>query len=130
MALYRTGGGGGALSETVLWTNPSPTTNFPASTVTLSANFRNYKYLKIYFKHSKSASDPERITIFRASDIHDTNTNVMMIGTRQATGNARVRGVTSTSDTNIIFSLSYQTQSSSQSPTGDYCIPLKISGLK
>ena len=41
------GGGGGTWVETILWANPSPTSNFAAQTVTLSDDINNYDYLKV-----------------------------------------------------------------------------------
>jgi hypothetical protein len=55
MAWFETGGGG-ALSETVLWTNPSPTSNQSTATVSLNDNISNYKYIKIYWKNIASGS--------------------------------------------------------------------------
>lgn len=48
MAFYRTGGGGSA-TETVLWTNGSPTAQFAPQDVTLSDDIDNYDFLKIEF---------------------------------------------------------------------------------
>ena len=48
------GGGGGKLVETVLWTNPSPTSAFSAQAVTLSETIDNYDYIKILFRKSTS----------------------------------------------------------------------------
>lgn len=57
MAWFKTGGGG-ELSETVLWTNPSPNSNFSNSTVNLisGAKLSDYKYIKISAKYSTSGS--------------------------------------------------------------------------
>ena len=54
MSLYRCGGGGGMLEETVLWTNPSPTSDFAAQTVTLSDSISNYDYIKFEYLMHKS----------------------------------------------------------------------------
>ena len=47
MSLFRCGGGGGKLEETVLWTNPSPTATFATQTITLSDDMTKYDFLKI-----------------------------------------------------------------------------------
>ena len=56
MALYRCGGGGGELEETVLWTNPSQSTNFSAQTLTLSDDIDNYDFIKLTWKSSTTVS--------------------------------------------------------------------------
>lgn len=48
------GGGGGKYTETSLWTNSAPTSNFAAQTVTLSDSIDNYKYIKIKYCFSAS----------------------------------------------------------------------------
>ena len=48
--------GGGKMSETVLWTNPSPTSAFAAQSVALSDNISKYKYIciKVWFSTSRN----------------------------------------------------------------------------
>lgn len=53
-SLKKIGGNGEQYTETVLWTNPSPTADFAAQTVTLSNSIDNYKYIKIKYCFSKS----------------------------------------------------------------------------
>lgn len=53
-SLKKIGGNGEKYTETVLWTNPSPTADFAAQTVTLSDSIDNYKYLKIKYCFSTS----------------------------------------------------------------------------
>ena len=43
-------GGGGDLVETVLWTNPSPTSSFSPQIITLNDNWDNYDYIEVDFK--------------------------------------------------------------------------------
>lgn len=48
------GGGSGKYTETSLWTNSAPTSDFGAQTVTLSDSIDNYKYIKIKYSFSTS----------------------------------------------------------------------------
>ena len=65
--------GSGDMSETVLWTNPTPSSTFGDSTITLSDDINNYKYLKIVWK--KSTSNAEYITTIVSVDEFKTSTN-------------------------------------------------------
>lgn len=53
-ALRKKGGGGQKYTETSLWTNSSPSSDFAAQTVTLSDSIDNYKYIKIKYVFSSS----------------------------------------------------------------------------
>ena len=48
--LYATQQGGS--TETVLWTNSSPTSSFAAQTVTLSNGLSNYDYIRVKYRHT------------------------------------------------------------------------------
>ena len=49
--------GGGKMSETVLWTNPSPSSNRSGTnTITLSESYENYDFIRIKFKYVASTS--------------------------------------------------------------------------
>lgn len=50
------GGGGQKYTETSLWTNSSPSSNFAAQTITLSDNMTNYKYLKVTYINATGSS--------------------------------------------------------------------------
>jgi hypothetical protein len=47
---------GGTLKETVLWTNPSPTSSFSAQNITLSEALSNFKYFSFVVKNRTSDS--------------------------------------------------------------------------
>lgn len=50
------GGGGGALSETTLWTNTAPTASFAAQSRALdSGSISDYTYLKFKFNYNNAA---------------------------------------------------------------------------
>jgi len=50
-------------TETELWTNPSPSTDFAAQTITLSEDMTNYTYLKFYCKALKTGTKTFSIII-------------------------------------------------------------------
>lgn len=54
--------GGGDLQETVLWTNPAPTSAFAGKNVNLSDNISNYKYISIRVR--VNTSTPSYTDIF------------------------------------------------------------------
>lgn len=49
-------GGGGGMTETLLWQNDSPATQFGSKTITLSDSMDNYDYIKILYYVSSSAN--------------------------------------------------------------------------
>lgn len=62
MAFYRTGGGGSA-TETVLWTNGSPTSSFSEQTVQLSQSIEDFDLIKVTFKLSTTNADEGAIIV-------------------------------------------------------------------
>lgn len=62
MALYRTGVGGSA-TETVLWTNGSPTSSFGEQTVQLSQSIEDFDLIKVTFKLSTTNADEGAIIV-------------------------------------------------------------------
>lgn len=72
-SLKKIGGNGEQYTETSLWTNPSPNSEFAPQTVTLSDSISNYKYIKFTYKHdsNNSTSDVSAIYI-------ETNDFVML----------------------------------------------------
>lgn len=67
--------------EELLWTNPSPTSNFP--TQTLDVDLNGYDYVKIKYNFSTSIQSNEGETIFEVSKLPFTfiNDNAYSIGT-------------------------------------------------
>lgn len=123
-------GGGGTLSETVLWTNPSPTASFAAQTITLSSDINNFKYLKIVYKLSTS-NNTESYAIYAVDEFKN-----MIIGVGYACGAISGRpGGTNlarrlgyASDTSIRFMDSSGIGVASTDNNG--LIPLAIYGMK
>lgn len=57
------------MKETVLWTNPSPTSGFTQQSVTLSDNFTNYNYIKVTWAYSISSTTSIGINIYEPQQI-------------------------------------------------------------
>lgn len=133
MALYRCGGGG--MSETVLWTNPSPTGSFAGQTVTFSQDAINFDLIKVYYNQSTSSGSVENFIMFDLNILIDnTNTRVALNTFESSTPKQRIRVVSKGSDSNsLYFDDCYKMiTSSSQTPgkTNGNCIPTKITGVK
>lgn len=127
MAFYRTGGGGSA-TETVLWTNGSPTSSFAAQTVTLSQSMENFKYLK--FKAYGSVNNYLEINIIVAVDEfkHSLKSGTVVgFGICGAnSGTSANRKVWYSSDTKVEFS----SATAGSNTYNNASIPLEIIGIK
>lgn len=131
MAWFKTGGG--ALSETVLWTNPSPTAAFVNQEVTLNDDVNNYKYVKVLCVASASTGATKYSTIISVEDLilsQDSAANFALSAMIRATENSYYynRYFTGTANNKVRFGQAYR---QSTSTTGNsYAVPLQISGLK
>lgn len=124
MIFYRCSGL--APSETVLWTNPSPTSSFAAQTVTLSDDINNYDYIKMVYKYSTSDST-ELIEIFPVENINiNTTKRSTYLGVMWYAGTWRYRNL-SFASTSVQFSASVNTNGKAGNTT---IIPLEIIGIK
>lgn len=132
-------GGGGALSETVLWTNTSPTSSFSNLTIDLDSSLDNgYKYIKIVYRVSTTNSKEYEILIDAQAFLSNGSLTAAgnytgCIGTMKPSGSSYVlmdRGFRkpSTSDTGMIFSHCYVLGATTLDD--NYTIPTKIIGLK
>ena len=97
-------GGGSSSSETTLWTNPSPTSELGAQTITLSDNISNYRYIKFVFNASNTTSEQYEV-IFSVNTITNAITGngkpVIGINSTQSTGQVVTRRVIYVSDTSL-----------------------------
>lgn len=130
--LKKKGGGGGKYTETVLWTNPSPSSNFSAQTVTLSDSIDNYKYIKIKHKDSTTGSDILEVicsvadlkeSIFNKGSVHAQ----LAIDMQNSGNTLRSRAVGYVSSTSIQFSACYNCNATGSD--NSCAIPLEILGL-
>ena len=60
--------GGGGLTVTVLWTNPSPTASYTTGTITLSQSLANFRYYGVICRAGKNSNTNVPITISPVSD--------------------------------------------------------------
>lgn len=130
--LRKKGGGGGRYTETSLWTNSAPTSNFAAQTVTLSDSIDNYKYIAIEYKYAPDTSD-SFTSIYSVNDlkksVKDGNTvhDVCTLGIQAANNNYYARVVSYVSSTSIAFSK--YSQLGGTGTGANNAIPLEILGL-
>lgn len=125
--------GGKKYSETSLWTNNSPTSDFSAQTVNLSDSISDYKYIAIDYCYNKSNTNITSRVIYDVNDfkkaIKDSSTNHTTCGL-SIEGNNNVnyaRPVFYASDTSVSFGLSSTLNGSGTYAAG--AIPLEILGL-
>ena len=131
------GGGGATYTETVLWTNPSSSSDFAAQTVTLSDDINNYDYLKVSYKNlttSAGVNDPYSVLIsvsdFKTSlSGNSTRHNAFTFGGIYAPSNTNwTRFMFYDTDTTARFGACTQIGGTQSSNTN--AIPLQIVGIK
>lgn len=128
MAFQRMGSGSSGGTETVLWTNPSPTSTYSGDAVTLSDNMTNYTYIKIVTRKSTNDSTEHSMLI----PIEDLQT--MGVSFRYelpgliVNGFGYTRGVMYLNQTTIQFGGCYSVGSTVTNHS--YVIPYKVIGIK
>ena len=116
--------GGGAMTETVLWTNPSPTATFVQQSISLP-DLLSYKYLKFYLRDSTSDSTSWS-AIF---NITDMSSKGMPLGQAlDSASKTHYRGTQTLSGTSLTIRNCYQVNGTGTN--NSLVIPIKISGLK
>lgn len=68
-------GNGGGMTETVLWTNPNPTTSFAPQTITLSQSVSNFKLFGLYFIANTTNQPNNIIAEYFSMEYCDVNMN-------------------------------------------------------
>lgn len=128
------GGGGATLVETVLWQNPSPSSNFGGQTITLSEDMNNYDYLGISWAYSTSNQSGNGINklIMSVPDFKKV-AYTSTAGTYPAVGTftgtySYVRNLIRSSDTTIYVGNCYQMSTSTQANGNS--IPIQVVGIK
>lgn len=138
-SLKKIGGGGGSLTETVLWTNASPTSTFAAQVVTLSDDMNNYTYLKFEYRHSTTDSNLYEIIVpvdlYKTSLTPDSGNTThyiptisAMVGGQYAFSNIYARAIPYKTDTSI--EVTSVRSLSGVSPALTNIIPTRIIGMK
>lgn len=128
------------LKETVLWTNPSPTSSFAGGTIAdLSDDINNYDYLKFEYRHSTSVDILYNIDV--PVDLFKTSTQVdydnpnhyLPFMTACASGqwtftNFLRRGIARKTDTSVYFTGGGNMGSTTANNAN--IIPIQIIGIK
>jgi hypothetical protein len=118
----------GEFQETILWTNPNPTTGFESRTVNLSESVRNFKYIKATIR--KSTTDNTVRGIIADIDTFTASTTDSPVSYSFMFGSGRVvRAVRYTTDTSVLFGNALGINSTTAGGV-NYCIPYQIIGLK
>ena len=125
MAFIRCGGGGG-MTETTLWTNSSPSSNFSSQTVSLNQSYTGFDYIRFYYRGSTSNSEVRSCMIA----VSDFTGKTFAFGGNFNFDNSKCRGCYNSGSSQIYFSYSYELKSSSQTSSSAYIIPTKITGVK
>ena len=133
MAFYRCSSGGGTLTETVLWTNPSPSSSFSNQTVTLSESYTNYKYVGVKYATGTGSSAPEATMILSTEDAAKTDSSGSNNGLKGSIGSryqsnvyARIIGFMS----NTSVEITAARQQGSTNSNNALIIPKTIIGIK
>lgn len=130
-SLKKIGGSGEQYTETVLWTNPSPTASYAGGVnVTLSDSIGNYKYLMVRYRVSTSNAT-EFETIVSTSDFRKSlaaqNAPQWSFQARVSTGYYDNRFVVYVDDTTVLIRPAYHINASGTDNTA--AIPLEILGI-
>ena len=113
----------------VLWTNPNPTSVFPAQDITLSNSLADFDYYEVLFLMSKFESLCVSTGLIPAS----MGTSLLSLRNSGGTGTiSRYRDITKTNDTTLAVTTCYQSIAGnvSQDTKIDRVIPFKILGYK
>jgi len=131
--------GGSQPTETVLWTNPSPTADFESQPVNLTKNgvaesIQNYDYIKVTYKFSKSDADSTAVSALMsvADFTYCTNDSTarkpkFVMGAK-LDNYSNARFVFYATDTTVKFGSSARCNQSGFNAA--YVTPLKIIGVK
>lgn len=122
----------GDLEETVLWTNPSPTSGMGATTVTLSQSIANFKYIKITGRNVTSASVNLQ-AVYSQSYVAGTSSSgpAMSLMYSFSDTSGRVRNCYRVSNTTIRFTTGYDIYAGhTWTESSAVNIPYQIIGLK
>lgn len=138
MAWYPTNmGGSGTLQETVLWTNPSPTSAISGVTITLSDDMDNYDYLKVKISASKDTSTEPLSIISYLVPVEDVKKSVYgssaqphsIIGLVASSASSTYYCSRLTYTDNTTLGISGARNIVSGATSNNFCIPLEISGV-
>lgn len=124
MPYFRTESGGEE-APTLLWTNPSPTSNFAAQT--LSLDLTEYAYLLFKVKNSLTTGYTDEA--YCACQKDNSKRSAFSVVGAGAPKIIHSRYF-DTTDNSITFSAGYHSSTSSGTTDNRYAIPLEIYGIK
>ena len=125
-------------TETTLWTNPKPTSNFGSTsesgtTISLSAPLTDFDQIAIYVRYSTSDSQ-ERKFIYDSDSLNKATSSGSSLAIGFMTGSSsssRVRLFYKYTSSKLGFPwATYRLQQGSQTASAAYIIPTKIIGIK
>ena len=117
-------------NKTILWSNPNPTSNFSAQSVSLNDNLSNYDYIEVGTIWNTSSNQIHVTTWSYNEFTYYNNQSIGAIGGYRegSSGNNRTRGIYASDDTHVYIGNSYQQTSGSQTASAAYIIPYHIRG--
>ena len=130
-------GGGGALTETTLWTNSSPTSNMADGTLlTLSQPYSDFDYIKVEYNYS--VNEQISYTVIFTKELFDSAFNGGAYGGRPYlgiyTGAAQIvrifYGATNNPNPSQLYTTGGRRVKSTSGDLNTHVIPTKIIGLK
>jgi hypothetical protein len=127
--------GGAALTESILWTNSSPTSSLAPKDISLNDSFLNYSYIKFSYKINTSSSEEYQV-LYPADLVKKsafvTNVPIILIGARHSTqvGVSIFRPITYVSDTSLHFANATTITGSGTYNDNNYNIITQITGVK
>ena len=132
--LRKKGGGGGKYTETSLWTNQSPTSDFAGQSVTLSQSMDDFKYIKIVSAYNKNNLTYTGIEIIPVEELkkapYPTSTyNVGYFIGSNSTSYNYARRVYYINNTSMQISSANLVTSGTGGTGNQMAIPLEILGL-
>lgn len=131
-------GGGGTMSETVLWENQNPTLSFGGQDVSLNDAVDNYRYLGLYCQISTSDTTAA-CAFMKTSSITTYSTKIengfllsvlMSIGSSTTTEWCRGLEISSANRSIVHIEQCKKYTGGSGSTTNTYLIPVKIVGIR
>ena len=122
---------GGNLTETVLWSNSSPSSSFIGQTVTLSDDLLSYDYVKVKFRKIKSESDEKSVMMSVTEYLSMSNAANSFCGMGLCiyiSNTYYTRRTLSPDSTHVLFNNANRIDASGT--IHDYLIPTAIIGMK
>ena len=119
---------GGAMSETVLWTNPNPSSAFSIQNITLPQSITDFEYIKFVYRISTGNSKTCAV-IMSVDDFINTNISTNRLTMEAYLSSAHyARMVNYNSPTSINIEGAYRINASGNTDAG--AIPQEIIGLR